>query len=115
VFRGVGKTLDCGLRSVLFSSLTVGITGDEEEMRRRQPNLLPGDLPPLVADESVQRVQDILALAGVADGVNVKLAKVGGLRGAHRMIALARELGMQVMFCTFFDISLKLCYILIAR
>jgi L-alanine-DL-glutamate epimerase-like enolase superfamily enzyme len=45
----------------------------------------------------VQGANDILALAGAADGINIKLTKAGGLREARRMIALARALRMQVM------------------
>ena len=59
--------------------------------------LLPDNLPPLIADESVQQASDILALNGAADGINIKLAKAGGLREARRMIALARALNMRVM------------------
>lgn len=58
---------------------------------------LPAGLPPLIADESVQCFEDILALAAAADGVNIKLAKVGGLRAARHAIALARALNMRVM------------------
>ncbi len=54
-------------------------------------------LPPLLADESVQSVADVAALAGAADGVNVKLTKTGGLAGARALIAAAREAGMQVL------------------
>ena len=59
--------------------------------------LLPPQMPPLIADESVQNSGDILALAGGADGINIKLTKAGGLREARRMITLARTLGMKVM------------------
>ena len=63
----------------------------------RLRTLLPGNVPPLIADESVQQSKDIMALAGGADGINIKLTKAGGLREARRMITLARTLGMQVM------------------
>jgi len=53
--------------------------------------------PPLIADESVQGVESIFPLAGIVDGVNVKLAKCGGLRAARQMIALARAFGMKVL------------------
>jgi L-Ala-D/L-Glu epimerase len=56
--------------------------------------------PPLVADESVQTEDDLAALKGLADGVNVKLLKAGGLHAARRWIALARDLGMGVMVGT---------------
>ncbi len=58
---------------------------------------LPGMHPPLIADESVQGVESIFPLAGIVDGVNVKLAKCGGLRAARQMIALARAFGMKVL------------------
>ncbi|MBU1748291.1 MAG: dipeptide epimerase, partial [Chloroflexi bacterium] len=50
---------------------------------------LPAGIPPLIADESVQGPADIPALAGAADGINIKLAKAGGLRPARQMIVLA--------------------------
>ncbi len=53
--------------------------------------------PPLIADESVQGVESMTALAGLVDGVNIKLAKSGGLAPARQMIALARAYGMQVL------------------
>ena len=58
---------------------------------------LPPGLPPLIADESAQNTADVAPLAGLADGVNVKLAKCGGLRAARQMIALARVFGLRVM------------------
>ena len=56
-----------------------------------------GPLPPLIADESVQCAADITRLAPAADGVNVKLAKAGGLAGARRWIAVARALERGVL------------------
>ncbi|MFO0096060.1 MAG: dipeptide epimerase, partial [Gemmatimonadaceae bacterium] len=44
---------------------------------------------PVVADESCLVASDIPKLAGVVDGVNIKLAKCGSLREALRMIAVA--------------------------
>ncbi len=64
---------------------------------RRLLAVLPSDLSPLIADESVRRASDIPALAGAVDGINIKLSKAGGLREARRMITLARALDMQVM------------------
>ncbi len=58
---------------------------------------LPLGHPPLIADESVQGVESVLPLAGIADGINIKLAKCGGLRPARQMIALARACGMRIM------------------
>ncbi|MEP7001426.1 MAG: dipeptide epimerase [bacterium] len=70
--------------------------------------LHPGDLDglrfvrersslPIVADESCLVSGDIPKLAGVVDGINIKLAKCGGLREALRMIATARAHDMLVM------------------
>ena len=70
--------------------------------------LLPDDIPPLIADESLQSAADILALAGAIDGVNLKLAKAGGLRETRRMIALARALGLQVMLGCMIESSVAL-------
>jgi L-Ala-D/L-Glu epimerase len=52
---------------------------------------------PIVADESCLVAADVARLAGVVDGINIKLAKCGGLREALRMIATARAHGMLVM------------------
>jgi L-alanine-DL-glutamate epimerase-like enolase superfamily enzyme len=51
----------------------------------------------LVADESCRNESDVERCAGHFHGVNVKLAKCGGLTPAKRMIAQARSLGLQVM------------------
>ena len=52
---------------------------------------------PIVADESCLVAADIPRLAGVVDGINIKLAKCGGLREALKMIATARAHDMLVM------------------
>jgi L-Ala-D/L-Glu epimerase len=52
---------------------------------------------PLIADEACQRLADVAGLRGVFDGINIKLMKCTGLREAHRMVTLARALGMKVM------------------
>lgn len=51
----------------------------------------------VIADESCLTATDIPRLAGVVDGVNIKLAKCGSLREALRMIAVARAHHMRVM------------------
>ena len=51
----------------------------------------------VIADESCLVATDIPKLAGVVDGVNIKLAKCGSLREAMRMIAVARAHSMRVM------------------
>ncbi len=52
---------------------------------------------PIIADEACQRLEDVEKLQGVYDGINIKLMKCTGLDEARKMIAKARELGMQVM------------------
>ena len=70
--------------------------------------LPPGDLEglrfvrersalPIIADESCIVSGDIPKLAGVVDGINIKLAKCCGLREALRMVATARAHDMLVM------------------
>ena len=50
---------------------------------------------PVVADESAVTIEDLDALVGVVDGVNVKLAKCGGIGPARRMLTRASELGFR--------------------
>ena len=52
---------------------------------------------PIFADESVQRLADVPALAGAYSGINIKLMKCTGMREGWRMASLARALGMKVM------------------
>jgi L-alanine-DL-glutamate epimerase-like enolase superfamily enzyme len=50
---------------------------------------------PIVADESCVTIEDLDAVGGLVAGVNVKLAKCGGVGPAARMLARARELGFR--------------------
>ncbi|MGA2270553.1 MAG: dipeptide epimerase [Bryobacteraceae bacterium] len=52
---------------------------------------------PIIADEACQRASDIPKLRDAFDGVNVKLDKSGGMLEAHRMIQIAKALGMKTM------------------
>jgi len=52
---------------------------------------------PLIADEACQRASDIPKLAGIFDGVNVKLDKSGGILEAWKMLQIARGLGLKTM------------------
>jgi L-alanine-DL-glutamate epimerase-like enolase superfamily enzyme len=52
---------------------------------------------PIVLDEACHTLPDVAAAAGIADGVNIKLTKSGGIREAVRMIHAARALGLRVM------------------
>ena len=52
---------------------------------------------PIIADESCQVEADVDRCVGHFHGINIKLVKCGGLTPARRMIARARQLGLQVM------------------
>ncbi len=52
---------------------------------------------PIVTDEDSKDASDLPALIGCVDGINVKLVKCGGIRGALAMIHTARALGFRVM------------------
>ena len=62
---------------------------------------------PIVADESVQTIEDVdaLAKAGVK-AINLKLMKAGGLTPAVAMLKRARELGLQVMLGCMIETSI---------
>jgi L-alanine-DL-glutamate epimerase-like enolase superfamily enzyme len=53
---------------------------------------------PIYADESCIHASDVPGLAGLVDGVNIKLAKCGGIREALRAVHTARACGLEVMF-----------------
>jgi L-alanine-DL-glutamate epimerase-like enolase superfamily enzyme len=61
---------------------------------------------PVIADESCLTAVDIPPLIGKVDGINIKLAKCGGLREALRMIAVARAHGLMVMVGCMIESSL---------
>ena len=50
---------------------------------------------PIVADESCVLPEDLEALRGVVAGINVKLAKCGGIGPAYRMLAEGRQMGFR--------------------
>ena len=52
---------------------------------------------PVFADESCQRLTDVLRLKDVFSGINIKLMKCAGMREAWKMLTLARAINMQVM------------------
>lgn len=54
-------------------------------------------LVPVFADESIHVADELAALKGKYDGVNVKLDKAGGLTEALRVTREARRLGFQIM------------------
>jgi L-alanine-DL-glutamate epimerase-like enolase superfamily enzyme len=67
--------------------------GNDDEARRARE----GSVLPLIADESCVVESDVDRCHGLYHGINIKLVKCGGLAAARRMVARARELGMQVM------------------
>jgi L-alanine-DL-glutamate epimerase-like enolase superfamily enzyme len=52
---------------------------------------------PVVADEALQTIDDLLPMKGVYSAINIKLMKCGGMNAAYKMASLAREMGMKVM------------------
>jgi L-Ala-D/L-Glu epimerase len=60
------------------------------ELKRRSPM-------PIYVDEDCHTLADVAPCAERAHGVNVKLAKSGGIREAVRMVHAARALGLGVM------------------
>ncbi len=61
---------------------------------------------PIVADESLHHVSDVPALARAFDGVNLKLAKLGGPLQALAALRLARAHGLRVMMGCMIESSL---------
>jgi len=61
---------------------------------------------PIIVDEGVHGPEDIETWAGLADGINIKLAKCGGLARARQMIHLARQQGMRIMLGCMIESSL---------
>jgi L-alanine-DL-glutamate epimerase-like enolase superfamily enzyme len=61
---------------------------------------------PLVVDEGCHTLRDVADVATYADGVNLKLAKTGGIREAVRMVHAARALGLVVMLGCMIESSL---------
>ena len=63
---------------------------DGPELKRRSPL-------PIYVDEDCHTATDIADCAGRAHGINIKLAKSGGIREGVRMAHAARSLGLGVM------------------
>lgn len=61
---------------------------------------------PLYADESAQTISDICELAGLVQGVNIKLLKSGGFAGALARLASARALGLGALLGCMIETSL---------
>lgn len=73
----------------------------EQPMPKTQPDdlawLTEHSPLPTMADESVQRLSDVVKVKDIFSGINIKLMKCTGMREAYKMIILARSLGMKVM------------------
>jgi L-alanine-DL-glutamate epimerase-like enolase superfamily enzyme len=63
---------------------------DGAELKRRSP-------VPIYVDEDCHTLADVAPCAERAHGINIKLAKSGGIREAVRMVHAARALGLGVM------------------
>jgi L-alanine-DL-glutamate epimerase-like enolase superfamily enzyme len=61
------------------------------------PKLKARSRVPIYVDEDCHTLADVAACAERAHGINIKLAKSGGIREAVRMAAAARALGLGVM------------------
>ena len=78
--------------------------GSPEDWRRvREAAVMP-----IFADESVLVSQDVPAMSGLVDGVNVKLMKSGGIREALRLIHTARAHRMGVMIGCMIETSVAI-------
>jgi L-Ala-D/L-Glu epimerase len=52
---------------------------------------------PIIGDEAIQTIHDLIAARGIYSGINIKLMKCGGMLAAYKMLSLARALDMKVM------------------
>jgi L-alanine-DL-glutamate epimerase-like enolase superfamily enzyme len=92
-------TLDEAL-DVLPQLDDLGVEYCEQPLRRGDEDgvKLVGESPiPIYVDEDCHTLGDVAACARVAHGINIKLAKSGGIREAVRMAHAARALGLGVM------------------
>lgn len=78
--------------------------GDLEGLRlvREHTNL------PIFADESCVTLEDVPRVAGLVDGINIKLMKCGGISQALRMIATARAHHLEVMLGCMIESSVSI-------
>jgi L-Ala-D/L-Glu epimerase len=82
----------------LLELAALGVEYCEQPLPAGASAVLKGRSPiPVYLDEDCHTLADVAACAVRADGINVKLAKSGGIREAVRMIHAARALGLGVM------------------
>ncbi len=78
----------------------LGVEYVEQPLRQGDPGgaeLRRRSQAPIYVDEDCHTLTDVVACAEIAHGVNIKLAKSGGIREAIRMTHAARALGLGVM------------------
>jgi len=79
---------------------TLGVAYVEQPLRQGDPGgveLRRRSSLPVYVDEDCRTLRDVSVCAEIAHGVNIKLAKSGGIREAVRMTHAARALGLGVM------------------
>ncbi|HEV8282015.1 MAG TPA: dipeptide epimerase [Candidatus Limnocylindrales bacterium] len=81
------ELLDVGVE-LIEQPFTARAYGDLAWLQERSPL-------PIVADESCVLPEDLEALRDVVAGINVKLAKCGGIGPAYRMLAEGRRMGFR--------------------
>jgi L-alanine-DL-glutamate epimerase-like enolase superfamily enzyme len=82
--------------SLEFIEQPVHHSGGVEFWRALQAGFTSRTIP-LYADESVQNVCDLRGMVGLIQGVNIKLLKTGGFKGALDLINEARAYGMKTL------------------
>jgi len=97
--RRMLEVLDAARAELVEQPLAAGDLEGHAELRRLSR-------VPLVADESLHHVSDVPALARAFDGVNLKLAKLGGPLQALAALRLARAHGLGVMMGCMIESSL---------
>ena len=78
----------------------LGVEYCEQPLRAGDPDgarLKAASPIPIYVDEDCHTLADVAACQEVAHGINIKLAKSGGIREATRMVHAARALGLGVM------------------
>jgi L-Ala-D/L-Glu epimerase len=76
----------------------LGVEYCEQPLPAGAAAVLKGRSPiPVYLDEDCHTLADVAPCAERADGINIKLAKSGGIREAVRMVHAARALGLGVM------------------
>jgi L-alanine-DL-glutamate epimerase-like enolase superfamily enzyme len=78
----------------------LGVAYVEQPLRAADPGgrvLRDRSALPIYVDEDCHTLTDVAACAEIAHGINIKLAKSGGIREAMRMAHAARALGLGVM------------------